>query len=123
MGFTTNDYAGLVDEQSIPAVGPYMAQSVSIEAFHDWIVASTDAAVFEVIDGSEHAAQVATLLTGRIGNGYGAASGTVFVAHLRAMYAVKGTIVGVNECSVQFADERGNLHVLPIMAVRGLIVQ
>lgn len=122
MGIMTNDYAGLVDEQSIPAVGPYMAQFISIEIFHDWIAASTNIAVSEVIDGREHAAQVATLLTGRIGNGYGAAFATVFVAHLRAFYAVQGIIVGVNEWSVQFADERRNLHVFPISAVRGLVV-
>lgn len=132
MDTTTNDYAGLVDDQSIPAVGPYIMQQVSNDTAQDWIAVST-AVISEVVNGSVDSGLVARLLTDRIGDGYGSVEGTVFVTHRNAlgkidspigmMYAVQGVIVGVNEYAVQFADEHRNLHVLPISAVRGLIVK
>ncbi|WP_137726178.1 hypothetical protein [Prescottella subtropica] len=121
MSTATITPAGLVTEKNIPAFGPYAATPVSPETVAEQVTAST-AEVAQPVDGQHAAADVAALITNRIGAGFGAVAGTVFTTHHGHTFAMAGVIVGVNEVVVQFADENKNLHVVPLASAVAVIL-
>ncbi|MBM4569121.1 hypothetical protein GS489_01035 [Rhodococcus hoagii] len=89
MSVSTITPAGLVTEKNVAAVGPYSATPVSAEAMAEQITAST-AEVAQDVDGEHAPSDVAALITNRIGAGFGAVTGTVFITHHRRTFAVTG---------------------------------
>lgn len=100
MDLMTRTLARLVTEQTIPAFGPYSASVVSLDSALDRIVSST-AAISQVADGRGDPHSVATLISDRLGVGFGSTTVTLFVSRLR----------------MQYADERRNLHTWPLAEV------
>ncbi|GBF17812.1 hypothetical protein Br6_05219 [Rhodococcus sp. Br-6] len=120
MDLMTRTLAGLVTEHAIPAAGPYSASPISLDAALDRLVSST-APVAEAVNGHRDPLSIAELISDRLGVGFGAATGTVFVFHREQMTAVTGVIVGVDDSVVQFADQHRNLHTWPLTTVFALI--
>lgn len=120
MDLMTRTLAGLVAEQTIPAFGPYSATVVSLDSALDRIVSST-ATIARAANGHSDPHSVAELISDRLGVGFGATTGTLFVFHREQLTAVAGVIVGVDDSVVQFADERKTLHIWPLNAVFALI--
>lgn len=120
MDLMTRPLAGLVTEQTIPAFGPYSATMVSLDSALEQIVSST-AVVSQAVDGHGDPHSVAQLISDRLGAGFGATTGTLFVFHHDQLFAASGVIVGVNEFVVQIADEHKNVHTWPLGRVIALI--
>ncbi|WP_143542974.1 hypothetical protein [Rhodococcus sp. NCIMB 12038] len=120
MDLMTRTLAGLVAERTIPAFGPYSCNAVSLDSALDRLVSST-APIAQAADGHGDPRSVAMLISDRVGVGFGATTGTLFVFHREQMTAVAGVIVGVDDSVVQFADQHRKLRTWPLTAVFALI--